>query len=76
MGTFFGILLFILVMGIALKVGVFAVKVIFTIIGAIVGIGIIISLLPLGIGIGIFLLIPAIIFGIISCIFKCIKFIL
>jgi len=44
----------------------------FTIIGAVMGFVLIIMLIPLGIG---FLLIPAIIIGIIAAIIKCIQFI-
>jgi hypothetical protein len=56
----------------ALKVGVVLLKVVFTLLGAVIGFVVILALIPLGIGL---LLIPAIIIGIIIAIVKCIKFI-
>lgn len=76
MGTVIGILFFFLMVVLAFKVGIFALKIIFTIIGAVVGIGIIVALLPFGLGIALILIIPTIIIGIIGCIIKCIAFII
>ncbi len=56
----------------ALNIGIVLLKIIFTVMGAIIGLVLIFMLIPLGIGI---LLIPAIIVGIVVVIIKCIKFI-
>lgn len=56
----------------ALKIGAVLLKVLFTVIGAVIGVGVIILLIPLGIGI---LLIPAVIIGIIVAVVKCIQLI-
>lgn len=67
-----GLVIFFAFMVAAFNIGVVLLKVIFTIIGSIIGLGLIILLIPLGIGL---LLIPAIIIGIIVAIVKCIRFI-
>lgn len=72
MDILIGIFIFIVFIVAALKVGVVLLKVIFTILGAIIGFMVILALIPLGIGL---LLIPAIIIGIIVAIVKCIRFI-
>ncbi len=67
-----GLLIFIIFIAAALKVGVVLFNVVFTFLGAIIGFIVILALIPLGIGL---LLIPAIIIGIITAIVKCIKLI-
>jgi hypothetical protein len=67
-----GIFVFFIFIAAALNIGVVLFKILFTIIGAVMGFVLIIMLIPLGIG---FLLIPAIIIGIIAAIIKCIQFI-
>ncbi|HBB28696.1 MAG TPA: hypothetical protein DC000_05530 [Clostridiales bacterium] len=70
-----GLFVFFLFIGIALKAGVLLLKILFTVLGLIVGGAVIVMLLPLGLGLGLILLVPAILIGIIVSIFKCIMFI-
>ncbi len=70
-----GLFIFILFIGIALKAGVLLLKILFTVLGLVVGGAVIVMLLPLGLGLGLILLVPAILIGIIVSIFKCIMFI-
>ena len=72
MDLIIGIFVFFIFIAAALSIGVVLLKIIFTIIGVIIGVVLIFLLIPLGIG---FLLIPAIIIGIIFAIIKCIQFI-
>lgn len=67
-----GIFVFFVFIVAAINIGAVLLKVIFTIIGAVIGLFVIILLIPLGIG---FLLIPAIIIGIIVAVVKLIQFI-
>ena len=67
-----GIFLFCIFIGVALKAGALVIKLLFTFLGLIVGGFLIFMLLPLGLGLGLILLVPAILIGIIVCIFKCI----
>lgn len=70
-----GLFVFFLFIGIALKAGVLLLKILFTVLGLIVGGAVVVMLLPLGLGLGLILLVPAILIGIIVSIFKCIMFI-
>ena len=70
-----GLFIFFLFIAIALKAGVLLLKILFTVLGLIVGGAVIFMLLPLGLGLGLILLVPAILIGIIVSIFKCIMFI-
>ncbi|MDD2495142.1 MAG: hypothetical protein PHE29_08120 [Tissierellia bacterium] len=70
-----GIITFIIFIVAALKVGVVFLKILFTILGGIVGLIVFIMLLPLGIGILSIMLVPAIVIGIIIAIIKCLTFI-
>ena len=76
MNIIIGLFLFFLFIGIALKAGVLFFKIIFTVLGLIIGGSVVLMLLPLGLGLGLILLVPAILIGIIVSIFKCIAFIL
>lgn len=75
MELLFGIFIFFVFIVAALKVGVFFLQALFTILGSVVGIIVFIMLIPLGIGILSALLVPAIILGIIVAIIKCLMFI-
>ncbi|NLJ57689.1 MAG: hypothetical protein GX339_02470 [Tissierellia bacterium] len=68
-----GLFLFFVFIVAAFKAGVLLLKIIFTILGSIIGFFVILALIPLGIGL---LLIPAIIIGVIVVIVKCIQLIL
>ncbi|MEL7649196.1 MAG: hypothetical protein AAGU76_13955 [Sedimentibacter sp.] len=72
MEILFGIFVFFVFIAAAFKIGVVMFKILFTLIGAVIGFVLIIALIPVGIG---FLLIPAIIIGIIAAVIKCIQFI-
>ena len=67
-----GLIVFIIFIGAAIKVGAVMLKVLFTIIGAVIGFVLIMALIPLGIGL---LIIPALTIGIIVAAVKCIKLI-
>ncbi|WP_326910500.1 hypothetical protein [Sedimentibacter sp. MB31-C6] len=67
-----GIFVFFAFIVAALKIGAVMFKILFTILGAVVGLGLLVVLLPLGLGLLTILLIPAIIIGVIFAIFKCI----
>lgn len=75
MGILISLFIFFLCIGFAFKAGALLLKIIFTVIGILVGGSIIIALLPLGIGLGLVLLVPTIIIGIIVSIIKTILFI-
>lgn len=76
MNIIVGLFIFFICVAVALKAGVLLLKIIFTILGFIIGASVIVMLLPLGLGLGLLLLIPAIIIGVIVSIIKCIAFIL
>jgi hypothetical protein len=75
MKIIFGLIIFFICVALSLKVGVFLFKILFTILGFIIGGSVILMLLPLGLGLGLVLLVPTIIIGIIVSIIKCIAFI-
>lgn len=75
MELLFSIIIFFIFIVAALKVGVFLLKVLFTVLGGIVGLVIFVLLLPFGIGMLSILIVPAIIISIIIAIIKCITFI-
>lgn len=75
MGIIISLFIFLICIGFALKAGALLLKIIFTVIGVIVGGSIIMTLLPLGLGLGLILLVPVIIIGIIVSIIKTILFI-
>lgn len=67
-----GLVVFFIFIAAAIMVGTVVLKVLFTIIGAIIGFVLIMALIPLGIGL---LLIPALVIVIIVAAIKCIKLI-
>jgi hypothetical protein len=67
-----GIVVFFIFIAAALKAGVILLKILFTVLGALIGVVLTFMLIPLGIGL---LLIPAIFIGIIVAIVKCVRFI-
>ena len=71
MDLLIGIIVFFVFIVAALKIGVLFFKVLFTILGSLVGIVIFIMLIPLGLGILTVLLIPVIIIGILVAIIRC-----
>lgn len=76
MSIIVGLFIFFICVVVALKAGVLLLKIIFTVLGLIIGGSVIVMLLPLGLRLGLILLVPAIIIGIIVSIIKCIAFIL
>lgn len=76
MYIFFGLLVLGILIAATFKVGVFALKLLFTILGFIVGGILLVTIIPLGLGFGLIFLVPAIIIGVIACIVKSIMFIL
>lgn len=70
-----GIVVFFIFIAAALKAGVIFLKILFTVLGSLIGLVVLIMLIPLGIGLATVFLIPAIILGVIIAIIKCIGFI-
>lgn len=67
-----GMIVFFIFIVASLKVGILALKILFSVLGLLVGLAVFLMLLPLGLGLGLILIVPAMLIGIIVSIFKCI----